>query len=309
MSDDASGIRIERRSPEDTFALLGSELRVEILRALAEAPETPVSFSALRERVGERDSGKFNYHLGKLTGVFVRRVAAGDGTEANHGLESDDGAEGYELTMAGSQLVGALFAGTYTAEAELDPVAMADPCPNCGERALVAEYADEYAKLHCTACEEWTNSFSFPPGAVDQFEPDALPEAFDRWMRSLFQTVVAGFCSTCGGRMDGELRVTPEGKEPARLHYACTQCIEEANCSPRTPALYHAGMVGFFYDHGVNVPETPTWRLVNATDEFEQRLVSEEPPEVVVEVAFGDNRASVRVDATGDVVAFERNDR
>ena len=298
MSDDASGVRIERRSAEDTFALLGNELRVRILRALAEVPESPVSFSALRERVGERDSGKFNYHLGKLTDAFVRRVETGDETE------------GYELTMAGSKLVGALFAGTYTAEAELDPVAMPDPCPNCDEHALVAAYADERARLYCTACDGWSNRFAFPPGALDQFEPAALPPAFDRWLRTSFQTVVSGFCPTCGGRMDGELRATSEDEiEPARLHYDCTRCSDTAVCSPSTPVMYHAGALGFFYDHGVNIPETPSWRLMDATDEFEQRLTSEDPPAVAVEAAFGDDRVTALVDETGAVTEFERNDR
>lgn len=112
---------------------------MSILRALGETPDEPVAVSELRKRVGERDSGKFNYHLGKLAGQFVRRT--------------DDG---YQLTIAGHRIVGAILAGTYTTDATLSPVEVDSPCPLCGGR-LVAEYADEQARVHCTDCEEWAN--------------------------------------------------------------------------------------------------------------------------------------------------------
>jgi len=62
--------------PEDAFSLVANETRMDVLKALWEA-DGPRSFSALRERVGVRDSGQFNYHLGKLVGHFVRKTADG----------------------------------------------------------------------------------------------------------------------------------------------------------------------------------------------------------------------------------------
>lgn len=69
------------------FEMLGSNTRLAILLALwqAQDPSPPpseqsdpdVSFSALRERVGIRDSGQFNYHLDKLVGTFVEQTDAG----------------------------------------------------------------------------------------------------------------------------------------------------------------------------------------------------------------------------------------
>jgi hypothetical protein len=46
--------------PTDPLTALGHELRIEILRELA-AADDPLAFSTLRERVGERDTGRFNY--------------------------------------------------------------------------------------------------------------------------------------------------------------------------------------------------------------------------------------------------------
>ncbi len=72
-------------SPRDlaaVFDLLSDETRLAIVRALAESrcddPGRPaLTFSELRERVGARDAGRFNYHLGKLRGVLVEKTDAG----------------------------------------------------------------------------------------------------------------------------------------------------------------------------------------------------------------------------------------
>lgn len=103
----------------DSLGALASEHRVAILRELA-AADRPLRFSELRERIGMRDTGRFNYHLGELRGRFVREV---------------DG--GYVLGHAGERVV--LVAG------DLDPAGAAaladayertnddDACPVCGE--------------------------------------------------------------------------------------------------------------------------------------------------------------------------------
>ena len=109
------------RAPQPSVAaeelsVLASEHRIRILQTLAGA-ESPLGFSDLRESVGMYDSGRFNYHLTELCGLFVR--------ETN---------EGYELSHAGERVV--------LAAADLDPAgasALAEQatengteCPVCG---------------------------------------------------------------------------------------------------------------------------------------------------------------------------------
>ncbi len=54
------------------FELLGNDIRLRIVCQLrATEPGCPMAFSRLRERVGVGDSGKFNYHLGRLQGTLV----------------------------------------------------------------------------------------------------------------------------------------------------------------------------------------------------------------------------------------------
>lgn len=226
-------VAVERQSPEEAFGLLSNDLRVSIVRALGEANK-PLSFSALREGVGERDSGKFNYHLGKLTGHFVTK---------------DE--DGYSLSLAGTQMYGAIQSGAYTANASLAPFEFEGPCPLCGSDVLVAEYAEEKANLYCPACEEWRNEFSFPPASLDQYTRDELPYAFDRWMRATVLKVLQGFCSNCGGRIDGQLEpVQTDSPIRVRAVFECGRCGDKLTASAMLPALFHPVAVSFFEDYG-----------------------------------------------------------
>jgi DNA-binding transcriptional ArsR family regulator len=120
-------------SPTDAFALLGDETRVGILRALGEAAG-PLSFSTLRERVGTRDSGRFNYHLDRLVGHFVARTD-----------------EGYTLRRVGERVVVAVQSGSVTATPELGPTLVDESCPFCGAQVGV-HYREERLGVFCTEC-------------------------------------------------------------------------------------------------------------------------------------------------------------
>lgn len=66
-------------SPENAFSVLGDEVRLEILLVLAEqmGEKSGLTFSELRERVGVKDSGRFNYHLDKLGDGFIKKTDDG----------------------------------------------------------------------------------------------------------------------------------------------------------------------------------------------------------------------------------------
>lgn len=108
----------ELDDPTDALEALGNETRLAILRTLAEADE-PLPFSELRDRVGVRDSGRFNYHLSRLCEYFVRERS-----------------DGYELGHAGTRLIATADAATAGPEGTdaVEPAAeSSDGCPVCGE--------------------------------------------------------------------------------------------------------------------------------------------------------------------------------
>jgi ribosomal protein S27AE len=251
---------------------------VSILRALGETPDEPVAVSELRKRVGERDSGKFNYHLGKLAGQFVRRT--------------DDG---YQLTIAGHRIVGAILAGTYTTDATLSPVEVDSPCPLCGGR-LVAEYADEQARVHCTDCEEWANVVPFPPGTLDQFAPEELPAVFDRWIKVLFAGIFEGFCEICGGRIDGRLTTVDEQPDGVGVFYDCERCGAHSQVSVTMAVVEYTEVACALADRGVDPVETTTWELGHVVDP-QVELLGTDPMRARVTFDLGDERLVAEVDA------------
>lgn len=107
----------ETDDPADPLAVLGHELRIAILRELAAADE-PLPFSTLRERVGERDPGRFNYHLTELCRYFVREAGPG-----------------YELGPAGSRVIDVAGRADDVADppAEATPATADEDCPVCGD--------------------------------------------------------------------------------------------------------------------------------------------------------------------------------
>jgi DNA-binding transcriptional ArsR family regulator len=97
--------------PQDAFQLFSHELRLEILFALWEAPRYALTFSEIQEAVGERDSGKFTYHLEQLTGQFVTEV------------------EGqYVLQYAGHRVIDAIQSGVFHTSPTVSPVEAPGAC-------------------------------------------------------------------------------------------------------------------------------------------------------------------------------------
>ena len=102
--------------PTDALAVLGNEIRMTILRELADA-EGALSYTELRERAGLRDSGKFNYHLTKLCRYFVREA---------------DG--GYELGPAGTRVIAAAGPPASDGGSAAEAATAEPTCPVCGEK-------------------------------------------------------------------------------------------------------------------------------------------------------------------------------
>lgn len=278
-------VSIEQRPDVDVFGLLANETRVEILRALGETPGTPLSFSELQDRADVTDSGNFNYHLDQLLGTFVRK----DGD--------------YELTHAGRHIVGTLHAGTYTAEAQVDPIRLDWDCLLCGG-AMIAEYADEMAKIRCRDCDGGA-FFSFPPGSLDQFDREELPAAFGRWLRTLAQRELAGFCVICAGRTTSELTRLPGGTEadpkPSMVSFDCDRCGTTSRISGTSYVTYQPTVEGWFFDHGFDTMAGHPTRIWAQLDRFESEIISEDPPHIRVLFEHDGERISAEITADASI--------
>jgi hypothetical protein len=274
--------------PADAFSAVADETRLSILEAVWTL-ETPARFSDIRAEVGMSDSAQFNYHLGKLTGQFVRKTGAG-----------------YELRTAGERVVQAILAGSFTEHPrrELD---ITGPCTQCGA-TLTAFYDDELLTVTCPECAHGHGRYPFPPGGLHDRTDREVLEAFDQRVRHLHCLAKDGVCPECNGRMETTVERGGECCLGATLHadHVCQQCGHDLCSAVGLGLLDHSAVVAFCEEQGVAVSETPYWRFDWCVDDEPVTVRSEEPWRFEVAVTAGGETLRVTVDGDLDVVDTER---
>ena len=282
---------------DDVFGLVSNETRLDIVRTLAEASgeerAVPMSFSELRRRVGTRDSGRFNYHLDRLQGQFVRKTETG-----------------YALRYPGTLLYRMILAGYFTSRAEVAPFGTGGTCFECGAE-LRAAYDDGTLRIECPDCGREYQNTDFPPsGATDRSGEDLL-FAFDQYVRHQVLLIARGICYWCTGPMAPEVQrrtdsgLAPEDGEVVFLARACEHCDGFMFTLPGECVLYHPAVVSFFHERGVDVTERPLWELEFVSDPARTTVHDEEPWRIGVTVACDGDEMEVVIDGAGEVVTIE----
>jgi len=286
-------------SPEEAFSLVANETRFDILQALwaAETGEgtKSLSFSALQDRTGIRDSGQFNYHLSELTPRFVR------GTD-----------DGYELTFAGTQIIGAAVSGVYT-DAEtrrIEPVPVGT-CPECGAD-IEAGYEAGHITIACSACDVTVSELPAPPVLAADVDPEDLPLVFSRRLRSDISRLNSGFCWLCGGHVETRLdrsftdEVDADG-DRLGVVYTCNACGKQTGGVVGAAVLDHPAVVGFLHDQGADLRETYLWEL-DWLFEAHATVTDEAPVRLDLEVEYGGETLRLRLDGELSVLEAVRSD-
>lgn len=284
--------RISGAAFEDALSAIAEKSRIQILQALWETDERPVSFSQIRAETDISDSGKFNYHLKKLQPEFVRNRD-----------------EGYELTAAGRKVIGAAVSGTYTDnDASVAPVESGD-CPKC-DGVLQTTYGDGTATVACQSCEMVvTNGLLAPPVLAGTADTSALPQLFNRLLVSDIQRMNRGFCLLCGGQIERSLlretgRTETSGTEGPFVELVCSACGFSTTQVAGAVALDHPAVIGFLFEHGVDIRETPLWELDWLMGES-TAVTNENPLRVEITINQGDEQMTVTVDETLTVISHE----
>ena len=297
----------------DTFSLLGNETRLAILLELWEAYEphterNAVSFSELRERVGVRDSGQFNYHLGKLDGQYIQKTA-----------------DGYGLRRTGRMLVQSIIAGTGIEEPSLEPTEIDAQCEICGAPTAIT-YENVYVYRVCTNCPGETGpGDEHPTGALAAwtFEPTGLS---NRTAREVFTASTIknfgriamrfeGICPSCSGPVTWSLDIcedhvpgSNEGcstcgrKRAIQARETCSVCKSAGFGSPGIKVLFHPAVIAFYYDRGIevgftgNTGFTDVIRTLALGEDAKEELVSADPPRIRVTFAHDSDEISLTLD-------------
>ncbi|WP_245853138.1 winged helix-turn-helix domain-containing protein [Natrinema ejinorense] len=231
--------------PAEAFSLLGNETRIKILETLWKAEEQPVPFSRLYEAADVTNSSKFNYHLGKLLGQYIRKT---------------DG--GYELRTAGKSVVGMIVKGSFNAHPQPDPFEVDEPCTKCSGQ-LMARYENEMLAIECSSCDRGHGRYSFPPGGMLGRDNDELLTVFDRRVRHLLNLAQDGVCPECSGKIRSMIEMGEIETHDAEIsvRFVCQQCNHTLQAPIGFTLLNRSPVVTFYRDHGLELADRRYWRL------------------------------------------------
>jgi hypothetical protein len=282
--------------PPDAFHLFSHELRLEILFALWDAPEYSLAFAEIQSAVGERDSGKFTYHLGKLTGHFIEEV---DGQ--------------YVLQYAGHRVIDAIQSGVFHTAPTVAPTEAPGECPRCGTTPTFG-YDDHLATVACPDCERKLVEYPFDPGGFQGRSVVEAIEAFDQRTKFKWRLTSDGVCFVCAGRVavaytesSADMKHTDRYDEffaadhPVLFHLSCENCSFYSYVPVGIRLLDSASTVGQLATRGVDVEADPLWGLPFVTEADCVTVRGRDPWDVLVEAPTPTGIVAVTLDGDADV--------
>jgi hypothetical protein len=283
------GSLTETDAIRDAFSLLAHDIRLDIVLALldnwAAVHTEPQSYSALMSAVGMEDSGKFNYHLDRLLGVYVAKVE-----------------DGYVPTASATALYRAVLAHRPTASA--DRTAELDtPCPHCGG-TLIEEYERSFFTLDCTDCDGWEGmTYPFPQNGLRDWTGADRFHAVTRRAAHHIGLAQTGQCPYCAGHVAVALDPDwAEGTEPA-VTMACETCSWTVGVSVLTAVQFVPRVAGALLVIGLERP-FPEQRL---TDLVTDSTRSSDPPRIELTVETAEGAVTITVDDDLSVVSVEED--
>jgi DNA-binding transcriptional ArsR family regulator len=303
-------------SPDDAFALVADETRLEILRTLSETTG-PLSFSALFERSDYENTSNFSYHLDKLEGHFVTRTA-----------------DGYALRQTGRRIVEAVLSGTVTDDPVVKREPIDNPCPICSAPIEIS-YQQERVELYCTDCpgffnqtdvgEQFANDFGtlghiyLPPAGIQGRTPTEIHTAAVAWSNLEVLGLSAGICPRCAGTIDHSMTVCPDHttaedvcdhcdrRYAARFDVDCSTCHYESSGIPNLCLLATTELLDFLTDHGLNplLPETHD-RAPDTLGNYDEEVRSTDPLRVALTYTVDDDALTLLIDDDAAIVDATR---
>jgi hypothetical protein len=248
-----------------------------------EGRQEAIPYSALQAAVGIEDSGRFTYHLKRLTGSFVEKTD-----------------EGYRLTPVGLAVVDAVHSGLLAGAGDRDPGPIDARCRDCGA-ALMLAYENGYATIRCDACGRTLSQFLFPPqGLAVRESADAAAAAFGAHVRAALDRAVAGVCPYCAGRSTvgslADAGTVPQ--ERVTFVARCRDCEARVTVSAAALVSFDPAVVSFLHGRDVDT-RAPLWEQAwyhDATATVRER----DPPTVDVTIAVDGDRLDLTVESDGE---------
>lgn len=305
-------------SPNDAFELLGNEIRMEVLQTLSKE-SGPLSFSELRDRVGVRDSGQFNYHLGQLTDHFIAKTEAG-----------------YELRQSGRRVIQAVLSGAITQDPVVERTPINQPCFYCGTPIDVS-YREGEVRMHCSECQPSVDEESgdvdngspeeqdvlgyvrLPPaGVVGRSAEEILQSAYT-WYYNQVVTMADGVCPRCSAALEHPVSACENhddskgicercgNRSAARITYRCPNCLFERELGLSNHFLDNRELQQFALRHGVDVISPSFERVYASVGENETDVLSTSPLKARITFDIDEDRLTLTIDEELSVTEVARS--
>lgn len=311
--DLSQGLNLNGLSPDEAFSILGNEIRLDTLRVLWHATvtsngtesESQLAYSELLRRVNLSDSGKFNYHLSKLTPHFVR--------------EADDG---YRLTHAGERIARTVVAVS-DGDATEFPCTLDTNCPFCGSQ-ITATYHDQHLLIECTECggrygddipDGMLTIMGFPAaGLTDRTPVEVLEQGVYKCMLDIAY-LIHGICRECAGPIVSSVSACEDHR--VENDPACERCgspyevwaeqrCERCGLAKRLPiemlTMGLSPVISFFYEHGVDVLQPSYEELDDCINTLYSTSVDTDPFRVHVTIEADSDELTLTLDDTMTVL-------
>ncbi|WP_276259666.1 DUF7351 domain-containing protein [Haloglomus litoreum] len=291
-------------SATDVFGLLSDATRVEILRAVAVAQyeleqvgsgPAELAFSEIYDHVEVENTSKLSYHLGELTGTYLRK-----------------GEAGYSLSHAGEQIVRFILSRNYEPPEPFDPEPVTGVCALCGEAALEARLSQQFFRIDCTACERPVAGQPITPAQVRTRDTEALLRSVKRESAETYRKLRRGLCPECGAVLSVAVRALPDSPlpdaDPLLVTSTCETCLRKYNSPLTYSAVYHPAAMAFYWDRGVDVTAKGAWEFHEYLRDgrWTSEQVATDPDQYEVVLRHGDDAVHLHLDATATVERTER---
>lgn len=240
MPDGADGVGME------PFSLLAHEIRLQIIGAFFDRwerldPESSTDthlqrgmrYSALMDAVGLEDSGKFNYHLDLLRGVYIEQVE-----------------DRYVPTASAIALYHVVLAHQPTEDRSTGSIDIDACCPSC-ETPVKAQYDQEYLSIDCPDCEDWWGiQYPFPRNGLEVRSGAEVLTALND--RAVYDIGLArtGQCPSCAGHVDIDLAGL-DGEQVPVAEFSCGSCLWNATIDVLNALQFEPRIAAVLVDLGV----------------------------------------------------------
>jgi hypothetical protein len=313
-------IDLDGLSPDQAFAILGNEIRLEVIRVLwradaaheyddgSDIAET-MSYSELRTEVDIDDNGKFNYHLSQLAPHFVRRT--------------DDG---YRLSSAGKQIARTVIAVSGTDQLDFS-TEVEDDCPLCGAH-VEATYEDQWLRIRCTKCDGLFGDqaprgtlflTSYPAAGLTNRTPDqALAAGLYRCALDITY-LMYGICRECAGHISSSVMVCEahesQGGQPCETCGTLFPAWADMRCdtcgfAKRLPVeMFATGLAmatGLIDNQELDIHSPSFEEAVNLLQNSVETTVSKGPLRVSITIKGETSTFTITLDDDMNVLDFDR---